>query len=150
MRVGCLGAALRLCGAMWLTIWGLVLFGLLDLWATLGGLVSERQLWWARLGLTLGPVVGFMAGQRARRMACWGSGRSHAGLLRLFWLPPACVVCLTMVGLVLGDEHDAARAVLGAWCGYWAGFDTAIAAWPLTCGRPYRFSRDIPPEESQS
>jgi len=145
--VWCVKVLRRVCGSLWLAAWGLVLVWLLDLWSALGGLVTERQHWWARLGLTAGPVIGCMAGQRARQMACWGSGWSHAALLRWFWLPPAALVCLTMLVLAQGHDHDAARAVFGTWCGYWAGFDAAIAAWPLVCGRPYRFARDIPPEE---
>ena len=52
-----------------------------------------------------------------------------------------------MLALTLSGRHDEARASFGAFCAYWAGFDTAIAAWPLASGRPYRFARDIPPEE---
>jgi hypothetical protein len=139
--------ALRALGAIWLAAWVSVLVFLLDLWSRLGGLVDERLRWWARLGLTAGPVIGYTAGLRAREMARWGSGCSHASLLRLFWLPPAVLVCALMLKMTLTGGHDEARATLGAFCAYWAGFDAAIAAWPLACGRPYRFAKDIPPEE---
>jgi len=138
---------LRALGAIWLAAWVLVLAFLLDVWSQLGGLVDERLRWWARLGLTAGPVIGFAAGLRAREMARWGSGRSHASLLRVFWMPLAALACALMLKLTLDGVVDQARAVLGAFCAYWAGFDAAIAAWPLACGRPYRFSKDIPPEE---
>jgi hypothetical protein len=137
----------RVIGAIWLAAWVLVLLFLLDVWSKLGGLVDERLRWCARLGLTAGPVIGYTAGFRAREMARWGSGRSHASLLRLFWLPPAILVCVLMLALTLTGRHDEARVSFGAFCAYWAGFDAAIAAWPLACGRPYRFARDIPPEE---
>ena len=140
-------AALRVLGATWLTVWVLLIVLLFEVWFELGGLVDERLRWWARLGLTAGPVIGYTAGLRAREMARWGSGRSHASLLRLFWLPPAVLVAGLMLQMTLTSRHDEARAVFGAFCAYWAGFDAAIAAWPLACGRPYRFARDIPPEE---
>ena len=140
-------ATLRALGAIWLAAWIVLLVSLLDVWSKLGGLVDERLRWWARLGLTAGPVIGYAAGLRAREMARWGSGRSHATLLRLFWLPPAALVCALMLEMTFAGRHDETRATFGAFCAYWAGFDAAIAAWPLACGRPYRFTREIPPEE---
>jgi len=139
--------ALRALGVIWLAIWIFFLVFLFDVWAQLGGLVGERLRWWARLGLTGGPVIGYIAGLRAREMARWGSGRSHASLLRLFWVPPAILVCGLLLQMSVAARHDEARATLGAFCAYWAGFDAAIAAWPLACGRPYRFTADIPPED---
>lgn len=147
MRRWWVAASRRALGVIWLVAWVLVLAFLLDLWSRLGGLVDERLRWWARLGLTAGPVVGYTVGIRAREMAGWGGGRSHASLLRLFWMPPAVLVCTLMLKLTIAGLHDEARATFGALCAYWAGFDAAIAAWPLACGRPYRFTKDIPPEE---
>lgn len=139
-------AARRVVGALWLGAWGVALVFLLDLWSKLGGLVDEHVRWCARMGLALGPVVGWALGLHARELAGWGSGRSHAGLLRLFWIPPGAIVAIALAGLTVEGRHDEARALFGTLCGYWAGFDAAIAAWPLLCGRPYRFIRDIPPE----
>jgi len=139
--------ALRALGAIWLAAWVLLLVFLFDLWSRLGGLVDERLRWWARLGLAAGPVIGYTAGLRAREMAGWGGGRSHASLLRLFWMPPAVLVCALMLKMTITGRHDEARAMFGAFCAYWAGFDAAIAAWPLARGRPYRFAKDIPPEQ---
>ena len=93
MRRWWAAAALRALGAIWLAAWVLVLVFLFDVWSKLGGLVDERLRWWARLGLTAGPVIGYTAGVRAREMARWGSGRSHASLLSLFWFPPAALAC---------------------------------------------------------
>ncbi len=136
----------RVAGTLWLAAWVAVLILLLQIWSGLGGLVDERVRWWARLGLGAGPVLGYTAGVVARDMARWGSGRSHASLLRVFWLPAALLACAAMLVTTVNDRHDAARATLGWLCGYWAGFDAAIAAWPLACGRPYRFAREMPPE----
>ena len=139
--------AKRVAGVLWLAVWISVLAFLLQLWSRLGGCVDERVRWWARLGLLAGPVLGYAAGAWARDLAGWGGGRSHASLLRVFWIPPAILCALALVKLSLAGMHDEARALLGTFAGYWAGFDAAIAAWPLTCGRPWRFLRDIPPED---
>jgi len=136
----------RAAGWVWLAVWAIVLVFLFDLWSQLGGLVDERLRWWARVGLSAGPVIGYTAGIHAREMAGWGSGRSHASLLRVFWLPPAVLTALLILKMTMTGMHDEARATFGALLAYWAGFDTAIAAWPLACGRPYRFLKDIPPE----
>ncbi len=58
MRRWWAAAALRALGAIWLAAWVLVLVFLFDVWSKLGGLVDERLRWWARLGLTAGPVIG--------------------------------------------------------------------------------------------
>ncbi len=137
----------RALGAAWLASWLFVLFLLFDVWSNLGGLVDERLRWWARLGLSGGPVIGYTAGLYARELAGWGSGRSHASLLRSFWSPPALLVCFVALKLTVDGRPDDARVVFGTFCAYWAGFDTAIGAWPLLCGRPYRFAREIPPED---
>jgi len=141
------GIARRLGGIVWIAAGAVTIAFLLHLWSTLGGLVDERLRWWARLGLLVGPVLGYYAGIHAREMAGWGSGRSHAGLLRVFWLPPAALTASGCLAMTLFGAYDEARAVFGAFLAYWAGFDTAIAAWPLACGRPYRFLKDIPPEK---
>ncbi len=138
----------RIAGTLWLAAWVAILALLLDLWSDLGGLVDERVRWWARLGIGAGPVLGYTAGVRARGLACWGSGRSHASLLRLYWLPVALAAAAAMLFMTVAERHDETRATFGFLCGYWAGFDAAIAAWPLACGRPYRFAREIPPEAS--
>ena len=146
MRPGLQSAVRRVAGALWLGVGVLALVFLLDLWSDLGGLVDERLRWWARLGLLGGPVLGYFAGIQARDMAGWGSGRSHASLLRLFWTPLAALVAISSLKLTLQGGHDQARVAFGTFIAYWAGFDAAIAAWPLACGRPYRFLGDIPPE----
>jgi hypothetical protein len=138
--------ARRTAGLAWLAVWAVVLVFLFDLWSRLGGLVDERLRWCARLGLSGLPVIGYLAGLHAREMAGWGSGRSHASLVRWFWLPPAALTAALILTMTLAGLHDEVRATFGAFLAYWAGFDSAIAAWPLVCGRPYRFSRDIPPE----
>ena len=137
----------RAAGIAWLTVWVVVLVFLFDLWSRLGGLVDERLRWCARLGLSGLPVVGYLAGLHAREMAGWGGGHSHASLLRWFWLPPAMLTAALIFTMTLAGLVDEARATFGAFLAYWAGLDTAIAAWPLACGRPYRFLKDIPPEE---
>ena len=140
----------RVAGAVWIATGAFAIASLLYLWSRLGGIVDERVRWWARLGLLAGPVLGYYAGIHAREMAGWGSGRSHAGLLRLFWIPPASLTALACLMMTFGGSHDEARATFGAFLAYWVGLDTAIAAWPLACGRPYRFLGDIPPEEIPS
>jgi hypothetical protein len=137
----------RIAGTVWIATGLLLVAYLLQLWSRLGGIVDERLRWWARLGLLAGPVLGYFAGIEAREMAGWGSGRSHAVLLKLFWIPPASLTAFSCLAMTLAGAHDESRAVFGAFLAYWAGFDTGIAAWPLACGRPYRFLRDIPPED---
>ncbi len=140
------GTLRRIAGWLWLATWAALLVLLLTIWAKLGGCVDERIRWWARLGLGVGPVIGCTVGAIARDLARWGGGRSHASLLRVFWVPPALAAAAVMLVTTVNEHPDAARGVLGLFCGYWAGFDVAMAAWPLACGRPYRFVREIPPE----
>ena len=96
----------RIAGWAWLAAWVGVLALLLTAWSRLGGCVDERIRWWARLGLGVGPVIGHTAGGIARDMARWGSGRSHASLLRVFWIPPALVAGAVMLIMTLAGQHD--------------------------------------------
>jgi hypothetical protein len=142
----------RLGGWLWLAGWCGVLWLFVAPWSELGGVVSERWLWLVRVVLGIGLIAGGEVGALARRAARPGTGLCHARLLRRTHLAPAALVAIGLLVLRLLALHEAVGVLTTALLAYCAGFDLALAAWPLVLGQPYSFrgSIEAPEEESES
>ncbi|MHC4991398.1 MAG: hypothetical protein ACYTGC_10490 [Planctomycetota bacterium] len=136
----------RLTGWLWIAIWAGVLYLVAEPWTHLGGLVPERLRWLEWFVLAIGLLLGMTIGGFGRDAARPGSGRSHARLLRVLWLPQACLAALALVVLAWWGESDPIGIVLTAFLAYWAGLDLGFAALPLVQGRPYSFRSPIEPD----
>ena len=133
----------RAAGWLWLIAWLLLLCCLHSPWRQLGGLVGERLRWLERFVLPVALIVGCMAGKLGRDAARPGSGRCHAGLLRLLLLPPAALTAAALVVMRLLGLHDQIGVAFIAFMAYWAGLDIAFGAYPLMEGRHYAFRGPI-------
>ncbi len=137
--------AQRAAGWIWCAVWAAVLYAMAEPWRHMGGLVDERLRWLEGLVLPTGLVIGLVVGGFARDAVRPGRRRCHAGLLRYLLLPPATLTAAGLLVLVGLELSDPIGVVTSAFLAYWAGLDLAIGAWPLASGRPYRFTRPIPP-----
>ena len=137
----------RLAGWVWCSAWAGVLYAAADPWRDLGGLVDERLRWLEGFALATCLVVGLVVGGFGRDAVRPGRQRCHAGLLRYLLVPPAALTAAVLLVLDLLDLADPIGVVFSAFLAYGAGVDLAFGAWPLMCGRPYRFTRPIPPDD---
>lgn len=136
----------KLAGWCWLLAWAWVLWQVARPWRDLGGLVGERLRWAERFVLGAGVVVGCQAGAWGRAWSRPGSGRSHARLLRFLLWPQAAAVAAALLTLRLFGVEDPIGVVVTGFLAYWAGLDTAFAAWPLVLGQDWGFRREILPD----
>jgi hypothetical protein len=126
-----------------LVAWTLLLALVAAPWAGLGGLVDERLRWLARVALGGGVLAGLVAGGFARDACRPGGGFTHARWLRRAGWPALALTAMALVVCEALGQPDAGAVCLLAGLSSSAGFDVALAAWPLACGRDYRFDASI-------
>ena len=136
----------RVAGWVWCSVWVCVLYAVAEPWRRLGGLVDERLRWLEAFVLATGLVAGLIVGGFGRDAVRPGRRRCHAGLLRYLLVPPAALTAAVLLVLYRFELGDPIGVVVSAFLAYWAGVDLAFGAWPLMCGRPYRFRLPIPPD----
>ncbi len=133
----------RPAGWAWIATWSWILVSLHRPWSELGGLIGEQMRWFERAVVGSAWMLGYFVGRVGRGLAQSGRGRTHAGLLRQIWIPPAAIVSAALLVLNWQGRWQEILLVTVGFCAYWAGVDVAFGAWPLVCGRHYSWTGPI-------
>jgi hypothetical protein len=134
-----------LAGWLWILSWAAILWLIVSPWRELGGVVSERWRWLEWLVLGWCPVLGCHVASIGRRRARFGSGLSHARMLRMVLVPPAALTAAALLVLRCLENEEAVGVLVTGFLAYWAGLDLALGGWPLAQGDPYSFLGPLTP-----